>query len=161
MHLNGSRQLLTWWPRSRHLKHLPRAQRLKAILRSRPSSRSNDDGSRPGRPPRPTFTQPSPYPRAAGAAERPPQGSVGAPSTWHKSAVPRTSLETELVVEVNSNCGANSPLSSSSSKPKEATHSKLGAGRLSSPGRGTLAWPPETTDGNDKDPSPSTSTAGS
>jgi hypothetical protein len=38
--------------------HLPRAQRLKVRLRSRPSFQSIEDGSRPGRPPRPTCTQP-------------------------------------------------------------------------------------------------------
>jgi hypothetical protein len=38
--------VLTWWPRSRHRKHLRRAQRLKARLRSRPSFQCKADGPR-------------------------------------------------------------------------------------------------------------------
>jgi hypothetical protein len=141
MHLKGARHELTWWSRSRHRKHLPRAQRLKARLRSRPSFRSKDDGSRLGRPPRPTCTHSSSSPR-------PLQGSTGASSTCTEPA--------------NGDRGANSSSSSSSSEPKEATQSKLGAGSTSS-ARGTSAGPPKAAGDrdSDKEPSPSTKTAGS
>jgi hypothetical protein len=157
MHLNDPRHELTWCPRSRHRKHLPRAQRLKARLRSRPSRsedkarlqsrpspRSKDVGSRPGRPPRPTFTQPSSSSTTTGAAQvfiaLPSTSSlaatlqdIAATGSMCPSTVPPpaggepTMLETRTTPEsgpgatTNGVCGASSS-SSSSSEPKEPTH---------------------------------------
>ena len=146
MHLKGPRHERTWWPCSRHRKHLPRAQLLNARLRSRPSSRSSDGDARSGRPPRPTCIQPSSSPRAVAAVE------AGASSTWRTSTLARTGPKTTSLVEAIKVCEANSSSPTSSTELKEAA----------SAGTGTSAetGPPAAGD-RDKNPRPSNNTAGS
>jgi hypothetical protein len=131
MHLNDPRHELTWCPRSRHRKHLPRAQRLKARLWSRPS-RSGDNGARLRRQPRPTWVHPSSSSKAAAAAERP----------RHGSAITCSESETVPLEEANGEANSSPSWSSTEHAPAEI-------------------GPPEAAGGSDKNPRPSINTAGS
>nr|XP_051227487.1 uncharacterized protein LOC127345094 isoform X1 [Lolium perenne] len=78
MQRKGSRQVPTWWPRSRQRKHRPRAHLLKARLRSRASLDGDGDvKARPERRPAPTCCQPSSSHGRARAAGGEAQGGSG------------------------------------------------------------------------------------